>query len=297
MNEEKNLNTLEELSNQSADLIDEMNDEFFDNEEESGPSLELNVPTFRPVSLSKETSDLEKEFDLSSLGVDARDKMDESATGTSNFDALFDTLYNDVAGANNLITELIERKKTIHNNENLLSELKDKMEKEKADFNKYVEQQKKSLQIEKDQVNEYVHTQRLRIQSEEEKFNADVEATKTEISLAEQSLEAGKDRFNTEKEQFEKYKQLEEEKIKNERIKFDQEREHFEKERTVSEESIKAAQAELEKQKEQFEKYKELEEKKLELGNRNLSQSCARFKALVSQFNSGFSQLPPQDQA
>ena len=39
-------------------------------------------------------------------------------------------------------------------------------------------------------------------------------------------------------------------------------------------------------------KTKELEERKLELESKNLSQSCARFKELVSQLNSGFQQLP-----
>ena len=57
-------------------------------------------------------------------------------------------------------------------------------------------------------------------------------------------------------------------------------------------ERIKNAHKELELKKEQFLKAKELEEKKLELESKNLSQSCAKFKELVSQFNSGFQQLP-----
>ena len=43
------------------------------------------------------------------------------------------------------------------------------------------------------------------------------------------------------------------------------------------------------------EKYKEVEKQKLELESKNLSQSCARFKELVSQFNSGFNKLPDND--
>ncbi len=283
----------EELMNETIpvetpenELIDAMNEDFFDNVEESGPSLDLDDSAETNTSFNEN-------FDLPEFGMENREKISEG--NTSNFDQLFDSLYNDVAGANSLITELIERKKSINNNENLLSELKDKMEQEKNDFNRYVEEQKKALQTEKDQINDYVKTQKIRIQSEEEKFNADCDATRTEISLAKQSLEAEKERFALEKEQFEKYKQLEEEKLKNEKIKLDQGREQFEKERTVSEESIKASQKELENKQEQFEKYKDLEEKKLELGNNNLSQSVARFKELVSQFNSGFSQLPSEN--
>lgn len=266
----------------SENDFDEITEDFFD-DEASGPTIELDLSNNNQAT---------EDFDLSSLN---HANNASEGNGTSNFDALFDSLYSDVAGANNLITELIERKKSINNNENLLSELKDKMEQEKNDFNKYVEEQKKALQLEKTQINEYVKNQRIRIQSEEEKFNADCDATRTELSLAKQSLEAEKERFSLEKEQFEKYKKLEEEKLKNETIKLDQGKEQFEKEKNVSEESIKAAQKELETQQAQFEKYKELEEKKIELGNHNLSQSVARFKELVSQFNSGFSQLPSEN--
>lgn len=273
------------------ELIDAMNDGFFDNVEESGPSLDLDVSTIGN-GINAAFSD---DFDLSNFSTEKKGNESADGSGTSNFDALFDSLYNDVAGANSLITELIERKKSINNNENLLSELKDKMEQERSEFSRYVDEQKKALQAEKDQINDYVKTQKARIQNEEEKFNADMDATRTEISLAKQSLEAEKERFSLEKEQFEKYKHLEEEKLKNEKIKLDQGREQFEKERAVSEESIKASQKELETQQEQFEKYKDLEEKKIELGNRNLSQSVARFKGLVSQFNSGFSQLPSEN--
>ncbi len=285
---EKQNNVAMDMS--ANDIMDEMTDDFFDNEEMSGPSISLNDSVLK---MGKDTS--ADDFDLTSFSSENNNSEKKEETGTSNFDALFDSLYNDVAGANSLITELIERKKSINNNESLLSELKEKMDQEKSDFNKYVDEQKKSLQLEKNQIDDYVRTQRNRIQNEEEKFNADMDATRTEISLAKQSLDAEKERFTLEKEQFEKYKQLEEEKLKNERIKFDQGKEQFEKEKAVAEESIRTSQRELEMQQTQFEKYKELEEQKLELGNRNLSQSCARFKELVSQFNSGFSQLPSEN--
>lgn len=268
-----------------TDLMEEMNDDFFDNEEEFGPTLDFDVSTL-------DTKDTEPaEIVVPEETTENTEPLDDSYA-TSNFDVLFDSLYNDVAGANNLITELIERNKSIHSNENMLTELKEKMEQEKEDFAKYVEEQKKALQMEKEQLNEYIKTQKNRLQNEEMKFNADVESTRTELELREQSLHALKEEFESEKQQFERYKELEEEKIKNGQSKLAQEQEHFEKERTVALESIKASQKELQTQKEQFAKYKELEEKKLDLENKNLSQSCARFKELVSQFNSGFSQLP-----
>ena len=50
----------------------------------------------------------------------------------------------------------------------------------------------------------------------------------------------------------------------------------------------------LEEQRTQFAQYKEVEEKKLEHESKTLSQSCARFKELVAQFNSGFKKLPDE---
>ena len=156
MKEEQNNVTIPEETPEN-ELIDAMNEDFFDNAEESGPSLELDDTTDTTFS---------ENFDLTDFVTDGNEKVSKEGNGTSNFDQLFDSLYNDVAGANSLITELIERKKSINNNENLLSELKDKMDQEKSDFNRYVEEQKKALQTEKDQINDYVKTQKIRIKNE-----------------------------------------------------------------------------------------------------------------------------------
>ena len=117
----------EELMNETIpvetpenELIDAMNEDFFDNVEESGPSLDLD---------DSSNESFKEDFELPNFGSENRERTTEG--NTSNFDQLFDSHYSDVAGANSLITELIERKKTINNNENLLSELKEKMEQEK----------------------------------------------------------------------------------------------------------------------------------------------------------------------
>ena len=84
-----------------------------------------------------------------------------------------------------------------------------------------------------------------------------------------------------------------ERKIDNaEKEKLAREIEQFENYKKLSEETIKNGNNDLQTRQEQFAKYKELEQKKLDLEEKNLSQSCARFKELVSQFNSGFEQLP-----
>ena len=73
-------------------------------------------------------------------------------------------------------------------------------------------------------------------------------------------------------------------------------REAFEKESTNTRQRLELANSELEEAKQQFEKYKDVEKQKLELESKNLSQSCARFKELVSQFNSGFKGIPSDKQ-
>lgn len=251
------------------------------------PTIDEPVQTeIKPMGLQEMNRMIEEDEESG----DQKD-LDDSYV-LSNFDVLFDSLYNDVAGANNFISNLIEQKKTVNVNEAELNELKDKLEKEKEEFEKYIETQKNSLELEKKEVNEYVKNQRIRIQNEEEKFNADCDATRAEIALAEQTLKVANEKLDTEKDQFEQYKQLEEEKLNTDRAKLETERDQFAKEKAIAEEKIRNGQKELQTQKEQFAKSKELEEKKLELESKNLSQSCARFKELVSQFNSGFQQLP-----
>lgn len=240
-------------------------------------------------------TDEQDEVELPSLNVDsnkdATTNLDDSYV-LSNFDVLFDSLYSDVTGANNFISNLIEQKRTVNVNEANLAELTSKFEREKEEFNKYVETQKQAIETEKQQCNDYIKTQKLRLQNEEAQFNSDCESTRAELNLAEQTLKVANEKLNDEREQFEKNKILEEEKLKSDRQKLELEREQFEKEKAISLEKIKNAQKELQLQKEQFAKSKELEEKKLELESKNLSQSCARFKELVTQFNSGFQQLP-----
>lgn len=253
-------------------------------------SVQDNVNTSEKKNLELSDQEMHKMLEEDEESNDQKD-LDDSYV-LSNFDVLFDSLYNDVAGANNFISNLIEQKKTVNVNEAELNDLKDRLEKEKEDFEKYIETQKNSLEMEKKEVNEYVKNQRIRIQNEEEKFNADCDATRAEIALAEQSLKVANEKLETEKEQFEQYRGLEEEKLNTDRAKLQTEKEQFAKEKAIAEEKIRNGQKELQTQKEQFAKSKELEEKKLELESKNLSQSCARFKELVSQFNSGFQQLP-----
>ncbi len=249
--------------------------------------------------------------------------MEEPTTesnSSSGFDSMFSSLYNDVAGANNFISTLIEQKKKVNLNEASLNEEKQKLEKDKSEFEKYCDTQKEMLRQEKERLDEYERTQKIRLQNEEKEFNAEVEATKSEMALADQGIQLARTTLEEEKQQFEKYKELEEQKISTEKQRIEDKKEEFKKEKEAEYSKIKVENDQiaserkafedekqieyksiahqkdtLEKEKEKFEKYKDNEQKKLEQESKNLSQSCARFKELVTQFNSGFGQLPGKE--
>lgn len=297
-------NVIEALQSRVEDAIN--NDSDDTDEEDGGVSLQEPFTFAEPEVKAEDdkkaevssVKNNEKSEDLELPSLDAQNNQENNTTDLddsyvlSNFDVLFDSLYSDVTGANNFISNLIEQKRNVNVNEANLAELTSKFEREKEEFSKYVEAQKQAIETEKQQCNDYIKTQKLRLQNEETQFNSDCESTRAELNLAEQTLKVANEKLNDEREQFEKSKTLEEEKLKSDRQKLDLEREQFEKEKAISLEKIKNAQKELQLQKEQFAKSKELEEKKLELESKNLSQSCARFKELVTQFNSGFQQLP-----
>ncbi len=143
-----------------------------------------------------------------------------SSANNSDFDTLFDNLYNDVAGANKFISNLIEQKKSVTDNAANLEEDRDKLEKEKAEFERYVESQKQSIELAKAQCDEYVRTQKkTRIQNEEAQFNADQEAARAELDLNDASIKAASEKLDSEKTQFYVYKELEEKRLEAEKRK------------------------------------------------------------------------------
>ena len=133
---------------------------------------------------------------------------------TGSFDSMFDSLYNDVNGANNFISDMLTQKKRIQDYEANLKKTKEKLDKEREDFANYIDAQRKIIETEKEQCNDYVKNQRLRIQNSEQKFNSDCEATKAELKLEEEKIKQGQQELEQQKEQFAKTKELEEEKIR-----------------------------------------------------------------------------------
>ena len=258
--------------------------------------------------------------EISEEPVVERERVEEPHTSSrpnSNFDSIFDNLYSDVAGANNFINTLIEQKKSVGANEAFIQEEKEKLAKEKSDFEEYMRAQRESIEIEKQRIVEIEKAQKVRLENEQRAFDEEVAATRKDLELAALTNKNNSDKLENERLEFDKYRDAEEEAIRlgNEKLEMEQaefakakeleyskieaeknknklDRETYEKETQNTSERLRLANEELTSARQEFEKYKDVEKQKLELESKNLSQSCARFKELVSQFNSGFKDLP-----
>lgn len=293
------------------------NDEIAAQIKEMEQSLEATESVVEEVKNPEELSSNIKEENHIVPNVDTIESTPIQEEKSSNFDSLFSSLSNDVAGANNFISTLIEQQKKVNLNEASLNEEKQKLENDKNEFEKYCDAQREILRQEKERLDEYERTQKIRLQNDEKEFNSEVESTKNELALADKGVQIARLTLEEERMQFEKYKQLEEQKIQAEKERLEEkksefnkqleienskidlekekintERKSFENEKNREYSSIEQAKQELEAAKSKFEDYKQNEQSKLEQESKNLSQSCARFKELVSQFNSGFGQLP-----
>ena len=83
--------------------------------------------------------------------VEVKEEAKQETKG-NDFDNMFSSLYNDVAGANNFISNLIEQKKKVNLNEASLNEDREKLEADKKDFEKYCETQKELIKQEKERL-------------------------------------------------------------------------------------------------------------------------------------------------
>ena len=92
--------------------------------------------------------------------------------------------------------------------------------------------------------------------------------------------------------EIERKKVTEESKLNLEKEKLANEQAQLEKDTVLSLQTIQNERRDLETAKEHFAQQKEAEEKKISFEKENLAQSCAKFKQLVSQFNSSFAKLP-----
>ena len=244
-----------------------------------------NVFEFEPMNDEKEEKSF-VESDKSNI-----DSIDFSSSSTE-LDSFFDSIYNGVEDANDLISQINLKKQTLAETEKEIANLKDQIDREKAEFSKYMDSQRQALELERKQLKEKTELQRLRLSEETVQVKNDVEVKNNELELREQKLKVEIEKLEMQKANFAKYKEVEEEKIKNGFDKLSIEKEQVEKERDLAMQTIENNKKEFEIEKEHFERIKQIEESKLRSERDNLKKNCERFKRLISNLSSNFNSMP-----
>ena len=252
----------------------------------------LNVSSVKPIIDEIETQEIvdinEEEWHNDAVISMSNDENEE------NFDIFFDNLSEDVEGASTLISEILEKKKSIKDNEENIYKERENFNLEKVEFENYKRSQIENIELEKRRLAECVKLQKMKLQEEEAQIKADIDVMHKELTLEEESFKNEQQKLQKEKEQFDKYKEVEENKIMHEQQKLQTDREQLERDKEINRQKIENERKELEIEREQFDKYREVEEKRISLEQSNLNQRCERFKKIVEQFNKNFSKLPEE---
>ena len=243
----------------------------------------------------KELQPTKVEGEIGSSIVEEKQPTTVDSNEVVNFDAFINNLSENVIGANKYISEVMESKRMMAAKERELLNLKEKLNNQEQEFRDYLIEQQKVLDDSRKQVDDYMQGEKLRLESEIAQFKTEADTTRSELLLLEENLKMKQQQFEKEKEQFDNHVKTENEIIAAEYKKLEDSKEQFEKEKALAHETLDNANKDLENKKEEFKQYKEFEERKLELESQNLAKSCARFKQIVSQLNSGFSQLQTKE--
>lgn len=187
----------------------------------------------------------------------------QDVSKTDDLDHLFDNLTSDIASVNRFITNLNDQKKFNNVAEKELVEERQRVEKAKLDFDKYMEVQKEEIEKKQKQVEEYLTAQKENLAKAEAEFKDSMDSSLAQLEISKRELEIQEQKLQEDKSQFENYKALEISRIHH-------------------------AEEILSSERNQFERYKEVTNQKIELDNKTLEQKCARFKEIVGQFNSNF---------
>lgn len=178
-------------------------------------------------------------------------------------DDMFQNLTNDIANFNSYINNVQNQKQENNKSELELTEEKLKLSRAKTEFDNYIKIQQEEFKQKQNKFDIFVNKQKDNLMKAEEEFKTNMNNTLAEFELNKKEFEMQKNKFEEDKKQFEQYKNIEIERIH-----------HLEEI--------------FESDKKEFEQYKEITTKKLELENANLEQKCAKFRNMISQFNSNF---------
>ena len=123
----------------------------------------LNVSNVKPIMESIEPEEIididEEEWHndaVINMSTMNKEKEDE------NFDLFFDNLSTSVEGANTIISEIIEQKKTIKDNEESITKERANFNLEKMEFEKYKKEQLDNIEFEKRRLADCVKSEKLK---------------------------------------------------------------------------------------------------------------------------------------
>jgi len=262
--------------------------------EDSDFSFESDFNNNKPYNIFNNFED--KSDELVDTKIDFEDEPESkeniSFESSTELDSFFDSIYNGVEDANDLITQINKKKQTLAETEKEIASLKEQIDREKAEFAKYMSTQKEALENEKRQLKEKINLQRIRLTEESAQVKNEAEVKNNEMDLREQKLKVEIEKFEMQKANFAKYKEVEEEKIKNSLDRLNIEKEQIAKEKELAMQTIENNRKEFDIEKEHFERIKQIEEAKLKAERDNLNKNCERFKRLISGLSSNFNSMP-----
>lgn len=181
----------------------------------------------------------------------------------NDLDNLFNKLSSDVTNFKAHVNILNEKQKMNLEEEKELCDEKERLNRAKQEFESYIEIQRQEIDQKRLQMEQYLKAQKDSVLRAQDEFNINKENSIKQLEISKRELEIQQEKFLKDQKQFESYKELELDRL------------HQEQER-------------INLEKDQLEKYKEVTNRKLELETKNLEQKCARFKKIVSEFNSNF---------
>ncbi len=187
----------------------------------------------------------------------------QNSNDTVNLDMLINGLSSDIKSVNNFMADLNTQKKANKELEQAIILERKKLEKDKKDFENYVNLMNAEFATTKKAQEINFDTQKLNLAKAESNFKENMDNTLAELDLVKKELELKEKSIEEEKERFNKYKAIEQERIKQEREMLQYERE-------------------------QFDSFKEVNSKRIEVEKKNLEQQFSKFKQIIDQFNLSF---------
>jgi len=192
MNNENTMNIFDEsfiknfdFSNDFSTFNNETNldeeDDIIINNDNKFSFDESKLDDFKIGDLLTEDSDDLSDFEPVKINSSTKDN-------STNLDSFFDSIYNGVEDANDLISQINLKKKTLFETEKEINSLKDQIAREKEEFSRYMELQRQALEIEKKQLKEKAELQKLRLSEEASQFKNDMEVKNNELELREQKV-------------------------------------------------------------------------------------------------------------